>query len=190
MTLTDAELVTRAQEGNPDAFAVLVERHRDAIIRLLRRFVTSADDAQDLAQETFVSAFQHLSALRDGARFGPWLRRIALNAARQWWRHEACASLETLRDESAITGSNGSHAFDAGLERVREHVHDSLASLAPAGRSVVLLHYFDGFDYEETAALLDVPVSTVRGRLHLARRKLREEMAELARAKSKTEQRR
>lgn len=186
MEISDIDLVVRAQAGDPQAFAPLVDRYRTEIVRLVRRFARGADDAQDLAQEAFVAAFQHLPTLREPEKFAPWLHRIALNAARQWWRRESQISLEPLWDDSELAPASGARGADASLERLRALVQDALAALPPESRSVVLLHYFDGYDYGETAALLDVPVSTVRGRLHLARRKLREEMAELAPQKGKS----
>jgi RNA polymerase sigma-70 factor (ECF subfamily) len=180
---TDAELVARARAGDLDAFAALVNRHRGAIVRLARRLVVSVDDAQDVAQEAFVSAFQNLATLRDGARFGAWLRRIAVNAARQRWRQGEQLSLEVLWDDGCATWPENRVVESAGELRTR--VWDALAALPPEPRSAVLLHYFDGYDYVEMAALLQVPVSTVRGRLYLARRQLREEMRELAPPKKK-----
>lgn len=181
---TDAELVAQARAGDLDAFAAIVNRHRAAIVRLARRLVVSVDDAQDVAQETFVSAFQNLATLRDGARFGAWLRRIAVNAARQRWRQGEQLSLEALWEEGLADRLPDCGAQRAS-EQLRARVWDALAVLPPEPRSAVLLHYFDGYDYAETAALLQVPVSTVRGRLYLARRQLREEMRELAPPKKK-----
>src|SRR5207249_302088 len=186
MEISDSELVIRAQAGDPRAYAALVERYREDVVRRARRFARGDDDAQDLAQETFVAAFQHLAELREPEKFGPWLHRITLNAARQRWRREAQISLEPLWEDSDPGFPHVDlHAGEAE-QRLRALVRDALDALPPEPRSVVLLHYFDGYDYGETAALLDVPVSTVRGRLHLARRKPRKEMAELAPQKTKT----
>lgn len=168
-----------AREGDVDAFAGLVDRHREAIVRLARRLALSADDAQDVAQEAFISPFQRLETLRDSARFGAWLRRIAVNAARQRWRQGDQLSLELFWGDASSLGCEDG-AADSASEQLRARVQEALAALPPEPRSAVLLHYFDGYDYAETAALLRVPVSTVRGRLYLARRQLREEMRELA----------
>ncbi len=180
MEISDSELVVRAQAGDPHAFAALVERYREAVVRRARRFARGDDDAQDLAQETFVAAFLHLIELREPEKFGPWLHSITLNAARQWWRREGQISLEPLWDDSDPGGPSVDRLDGEAEHRFRALVRDALDALPPEPRSVVLLHYFDGYDYGETAALLDVPVSTVRGRLHLARRQLRKEMVEMA----------
>jgi RNA polymerase sigma-70 factor (ECF subfamily) len=187
METSDAELVARARAGEVDAFAELIQRHRESIAHLARSLVPSRDTAEDLVQETFVLAFQHLASLRDGSRFVVWLRQITLNTARQWGRREAQISLEPLWDEAGAIRPGTERSSDPTAERLRARVRDALRDLSPETRTAVLLHYFDGYDYGEAAALLDVPVSTVRGRLYLARRRLREEMAELAPAKNKTE---
>lgn len=185
MEKTDAELVERAQAGDVEAFSELIQRHRHAVARLARSLVPGHDQAQDLTQETFVLAFQHLASLRDGSRVGAWLRRILFNAARQWWRHERQVSFEPLWDDAVDPQLDSQHSSRTAYDRLRQRVRDALDELSPELRTAVLLHYFDGFDYGEAAALLDVPVSTVRGRLYLARRILREEMAELAPPKHK-----
>jgi RNA polymerase sigma factor (sigma-70 family) len=123
---TDAELVAQARAGDVDAFAALVDRHREAIVRLARRRVVSVDDAQDVAQEAFVSAFQRLETLRDGARFGAWLRQIAVNAARQRWRQG-----EQLSPEWRVTASLGARDLLAALEEVARFEAFLAASARP-----------------------------------------------------------
>src|SRR5262249_34371934 len=122
---TDAELVVMAREGDVDAFAALVDRHREAIVRLARRLVVNADDAQDVAQEAFISAFQRLETLRDSDRFGPWLRRIAVNAARQRWRQGEQLSLELVWGDASSLGCENGAAESAG-EQLRARVREAL----------------------------------------------------------------
>lgn len=168
----DAPLVDRSLKGDADAFAELVSRHQKRIHNLAYRMSQSADEAADLAQETFVRAWQQLDTFRADARFSTWLYRLAvhvcLNAAR------AAASRNKTRDNFSRESLSESYEVDTNAESERvERVHLALQRLEPSLRAAIVLTVFDGLDHAEAARLLGCAETTVSWRLFMARRKLR-----------------
>jgi RNA polymerase sigma factor (sigma-70 family) len=175
-------LVRRAQAGDPRAVACLVERHHDALTRFCRHLVGEA--GPDLAQETLLRAVPALGRLREPARFPAWLLGIAANLARKWWRRRARwpLSLEGLAEAypdvpwpAAPLWSPAAGEPEAAAVRAEEarRLGAAVGALPAPLRRVLVLHYLDGLSYAEIAAALDVPVSTVKGRLFKSRARLR-----------------
>jgi RNA polymerase sigma factor (sigma-70 family) len=166
---SDGELVAAARGGDRAAFAVLLDRHAERVGLLAGRMLRP-EDAEDVVQEAVLQAFLGLERLRDADRFGSWLYGITLNLARMRLRRREPLLLDAgTVEQSAPDGG-------AGLEAVRE----ALDVLPPREREAVVLHYIEGLDTNEVASLLDARPGTVRVRLHRARRRLREGLAELA----------
>jgi RNA polymerase sigma factor (sigma-70 family) len=168
---TDNEAL-RASRTDPRAFVAIFERHFDAVNRYLRRRV-QADLADDLTAETFVRAFQHrrrYRAERDDAR--PWLYGIATNLAREHLRREQ-------REFGAFARTLIDPAGEVALpDRAGGAIAGALASLNDGERDVLFLYAWAELDYEEIAEALAIPGGTVRSRLHRARGKLRELLAD------------
>jgi RNA polymerase sigma-70 factor (ECF subfamily) len=180
----DVELVRRAQGGERAAFDELVRLHLPRMQRIARSFALLWEDAQDLCQEAFVSAYSHLDELRDPARFGEWLAAILRNLGRSWQRRQrvqpSLLSLEAEGAEAEIDRAALAAAADSREQsEVRQMVADVLAASSPEQRDLLRLHYLHGYDYQETAALLRLPIPAVRGRLHRARTALRKEFAQM-----------
>ena len=183
-------LVRAAQGGDAAAVACLIERVEPALHRFSVRLAGEAG-ADDLTQEVLLRACRALGSLEQPARFEAWLFAIAANLARRWWRQQLRwpISLEGLAAAypdlpapawtSAWTSLTPPEASpdvvfeEAEQSKALQAALDSLP--APLGR-VVALHYLDGLDYREVAAALDVPVSTVKGRLFKSRRRLQKEL--------------
>ena len=173
---TDAEALAAACH-DPHAFAVVFERHFDAVFRYLRRRV-GRELAEDLAAEVFAEAFrgrQRYDASRADAR--PWLYGIAVNLLRHHYREE-----ERKLRAFARSGIDEVVTDDRALDRVEatsasREIAVVLASLPAAEREVLLLHAWAEFDHAEIAEALAIPPATVRTRLHRARARLRERLA-------------
>jgi RNA polymerase sigma factor (sigma-70 family) len=174
--LSDADVLARARH-DPPAFAALFDRHAPAVHRYLDRRV-GRDGADDLLAEVFRIAFEHRDSYRpehDNAR--PWLFGIASNLVHKAHRSEArrlraLARLSTPREGSDPALTRVEEVLDARSDVAA--VVRGLLLLDPRDRDVVALVAWEGFSYEEVAVALDVPVGTVRSRLHRARRILRE----------------
>lgn len=176
---TDRVLVARAAAGEADAFRALVERHQARIVSLLHRLCGCPEQALDLAQETFVAAYRHLGSFRQESRFSTWLHAIAVNQARSAARRRRpVASLDAVAADgrrSCPEPTADVPAASATLEReeLAGRITAALARLDGRYREVVVLADMQDASYEEIAATLDIPVGTVRSRLHRGRTELR-----------------
>src|SRR5919108_345836 len=183
-TAGTAQVVARAQAGDATAFACLVERHGDTLRRFCARLAGADGSAEDLVQETLLRAFRALPGLGDPERFEAWLLAIAANLARTWWRQQARwpLSVEALQLAYPDLPWEGLRSPVWSPDRIVEEAEQArilrraLEALPPAMGRAVALHYLGGLDYQEVAAALDVPVSTVRGRLFTSRHRLRTEL--------------
>ena len=168
----DRELVAQAQAGETEAFAALVDRYRDAVLGVAYHYLGSFEDAQDAAQETFVRAYLHLKELRDPAKFGPWLRRIAATCCAGLLRQrgDRMLSLEDVPEPSSARESEDDRLA------ARLMVREALSRLPERARLATTLYYINGYSHREIADFLEVSVAAVRSRLSSARKRLREEM--------------
>ena len=192
-TATDRGLVAEAVAGSRSAFTTLVQRHEGQIHALLERLCGCHETARDLAQETFVSAFKNLHTFQHRSEFFTWLYRIACNHAFTARRRPNAFS-SGLHDPSRATSAHaGSPAaqpcepvapdtdVSARLdqEELRQQLANALGQIDDRFRQVVVLCDMQGASYEETAEILEVPIGTVRSRLHRGRTSLRQILADL-----------
>ena len=177
MNKSDAELVRKSLSGSPgadEAFAQLVARYRPAIFGLAFAATGTAAEAEDLTQETLIAAYLSLSHLRDPARFGEWLKGIARNLVRMWYRRHA--------GTPALDGGHVLEALDDGSFRAPEErldqreslarIREAVQQLSTGNQQAISLRYWAEMSYSEIGAALNVPVSTVKSRLHKAKRQL------------------
>ena len=152
------------------------------------RLIGSAEDAEDILQDTFVRAFEKLDQFQGDSSFYTWIYRIAVNLALSGYRRRRVRSCFTgfNRQRQPVAQEDPpDESPDADptlpLERAEREkiVEDALNKLGPEHRAVVVLKDFDGHRYEEISAILNVPVGTVRSRLHRARCELRERLRSL-----------
>jgi RNA polymerase sigma-70 factor (ECF subfamily) len=168
------ELVRRAQAGEREAFEMLVERHAAEIYRLAAAIVGEAD-ARDVAQETFVTAWQQLPRLRRPGSFDAWIRRTCVNRSRNWLRsrdrrgHEApFASIGDLTERVPDRGGDFRGAVEA-----RALLEPAFHRLSVDQRAVLALHYSMGYSIAEAADALGVRVGTAKSRLSSGLARLR-----------------
>ena len=182
----DAELVALARSGSKEAFGRLVERYLPMAHHIALGMVASEDIAQELAQEAVLQAYLSLNHLRDEAAFKSWLYGIVLNVCRSYIRDQKTIffSLEDLSGGLQFSAIPFSGPVPDPREVVEERelyrlVLDSVNTLSPKNRAAVLMFYYDQLSLREIAATLGVSVVTVKGRLHKARRQLREQLLAL-----------
>jgi RNA polymerase sigma-70 factor (ECF subfamily) len=170
--LTEESLVHGACAGDLEAMRHLYERHSSRVYTVVRRLVADDDQAADLAQEAWASAFQKIRGFRGASAFGTWVHRIAVNAALTWLRQQARRrDLEQGMDGAATLGNPDHWPATAVPERVT--VQRAL-DLLPAGyRAVLWLHDVEGFTHEEIGARLGIAVGTSKSQLSKARARLR-----------------
>jgi len=160
MANEDAMLVGRVLAGETEAFALLVERHQRWAINLAYQLLGSADEAEDVAQDAFVVAFQKLGQLRRRANFCAWLRKIVLHQALR--RRRQLARTAPLEVDVGDNGASTGHQTAVAVHQVLRELPDHLAV-------VLVLRELQALSYREIAAALGVPIGTVRSRLHAAR---------------------
>ncbi|RYX85891.1 sigma-70 family RNA polymerase sigma factor [bacterium] len=173
----EAQLLERARLGEREAIAVLLGRHRERIVSLAFSILRDRDSAEDAAQEIFVRAFSQLPRFRGESAFSTWLYRVALNFCLERQR------VQIRRDsllENALDEPKG-HLDGSFARRVetRELVGEALGDLGKGLRVALLLREWQGLSYEEIADILQLPVGTVRSRLHEARRRFQAKWIEL-----------
>jgi RNA polymerase sigma factor (sigma-70 family) len=159
------EIVARAREGEADAFGLLVRRFQDMAVGYGYSILHDFQLAEDAAQEAFFEAYRTLPKLREPAAFAGWFRRIVFKQCDRITRRRVIA---TVPLETAAEPLRPSDA-----EERKAEVFDAVRQLPEHERSVVTLFYIGGYSMEEVATFLEVPVSTVKGRLHSARERLR-----------------
>ena len=181
----DLELIEAFRRGREGAFDDLVRRHEARVWRLCGRILSDDDAALDAAQESFVKAWKALPRFKGDARFSTWLTRIAINQCRNELRrrrtvkHTQPLSLDApSRDgESSAAGTVaalGQDPYEAARGRaVATALTTALAEIDDEAREVILLRDAADLSYEEIAEILEVPVGTVRSRLHRARGEVR-----------------
>lgn len=175
----DQELIDRCLAGRSEAFGSLVERYQQRLFQSLVHVLGSRDDAEDVAQEAFIHAFQKLTSFRGESAFYSWLFRIALNAAATARRktRRVAASLDQQAElgwEPLDHGAAPERGVDLAEEQVM--VQQALADLPEEFRMVIVLKEMEGLRYEEIAQIIEIPVGTVRSRLHRGRQELRQRL--------------
>jgi RNA polymerase sigma-70 factor (ECF subfamily) len=163
-------LVELARGGDEEAFASLIRMAGDLLMAIAFRILRDVDRAEDAVQQSIVTAWRQLPALRDPDRFQAWLYRVLVNAcyleARRTRRWDANVR---LLDPDLSGGSSD------GLLSVedRDEMDRAFRRLPPEQRAVLVLHYYLGMRHAEIAETLDVPVGTVKSRIHYASATLR-----------------
>ena len=184
----DQDLVRAARAGDQAAFEALVARHERRIYGLARRLTGSEEDAQDVTQQTFISALQHLAGFRGQAAFGTWLTTLAAHAAFKVLRRRR--RLPTTSLDQAVAPDDDGHVphpeFIADWrdtpDRLAQHAETrglldtAIAELDPSHRAVFLLRDVEGLPIKDTARALGISAPNVKVRLLRARLQLRERL--------------
>ena len=180
----DAQLIDQTLAGRPEAFGELVLKYQDRLFNTIFHVVGHAEDARDVVQEALVQAFIKLETFRRESEFYTWLYRIAFNkAVSHRRRRRPAASMERAKEFANLEPQAKDNDNDPVGNLVQKErccqVRDAIARLGEEYRSVIVLREIDGCCYETIAEVLELPVGTVRSRLHRARIQLKEHLGEM-----------
>jgi len=183
-TETDAVLVQRARDGEYAAFEALFERHRTLVYRFAYQMTGKRDDAEDMVQEAFVRAYQHLARYRDEAKFTTWLLRIVTNLctdqARMSNRRNALEQQEAAGALDWMTlGSHDDPVENLEGDRRKLALRKALAALPLHHRTMIVLRDLEEREYPDIAAIVGCTVGGAKLRVLRARRALRDRIAPL-----------
>jgi RNA polymerase sigma-70 factor, ECF subfamily len=177
--MSDGEIIARIRTGDTGAFAELVRRHQGRVHGMALRTTGTPEDAEDLAQDVFLSVYRGLAGFKGDAQFTTWLYRIAWNRCADWLRRNRKPGRRTVPLEEAddvVDGRTDPSAETVGRDDHRR-LRRAIDGLDEHYRSVIELAGVQGMSYAEVGTVLGLPVKTVETRLYRARRLLRERLA-------------
>lgn len=175
MGYEDSCLVERCLQGDRSAFADIVERYKRQIYSITYSMTHNHADADDLSQDTFIRAYENLRRFRLGTSFHSWLRRIAVNICIDHLRHKKRFPENGLDDHPEMPSGHNPHN-NAESNELMTSITKAVDSLPADQRTVVVLREMQGFGLKEIAGIMNCSESTIRWRLHYARKKLREKL--------------
>jgi RNA polymerase sigma-70 factor (ECF subfamily) len=174
---SDAALVKRVQEGDKQAFNLLVLKYQTKIVNLVMRYVRDPDEANDVAQEAFLKAYRALPRFRGDSAFYTWLYRIAVNTAKNYLVAAKRRPVEydlDLQDPEQYDMQARLKDIDSPervimKDEVQQTIGEAIEDLPEDLRTAIVLRELEGMTYEEIAETMDCPVGTVRSRIFRAR---------------------
>lgn len=174
----DAALVARARAGDPDAFESLARRHLAAAHRVALGRVRNSQDAEDVCQDAFVTALKKLDSCERPEQFRAWFLTIVRNRAHNVRKYQDVRRTEPIEHAGAAATRDDPHA-DVDRRRIRTRITEALATLTDLQRQVVVFHDYEGRRHQEIGDALGISPGASRFHLHVARKRLREELADL-----------
>jgi len=182
--VSDWELVARAGSGETDAFAALVRRYQVPVIHFCQRMVGSVEDAEDIAQESFVRLYRNVPRLKPKAKFATVMfgiaRNLALNHlrdAKRRGKHVTTSMAGHDNVERPVADEKSRPDRETRLREIETLIEGGLARLSPEHREVLVLRELQGLDYEAIARIVRCRKGTVKSRLARARAQLRAHLA-------------
>lgn len=173
---TDEEIARLVQDGNVDIFGELVVRYETKLKRYAQKFLSRQEDIDDLVQDVFIKAYEHLNSFDASLRFSPWIYRIAHNLFVNELRRKSRYGFGVFDADVILPLVPAKETADADTlaEELKGEMEESVSALAPKYREVIILHYFENLSYQEISDVLQIPVTTVGVRMTRARAKLKE----------------
>jgi len=167
-------IIARARRGDADAFEQLVVAYRDQVFRLALRMCGNEADADEVAQEAFLSAWKALPNFRGDSQFSTWLYQLTSHAAIDLMRRGKRQSAPEDITEVSAPDPGPSPQQQAERSETRQAVRDAMGQLSPEYRQIVVLRFLQELSYEEIGAVLKLPPGTVKSRLNRAKSQLKD----------------
>ncbi|SDH75821.1 RNA polymerase, sigma subunit, SigW [Aneurinibacillus thermoaerophilus] len=184
LDITEQRIIQRAKNGDRDAFAELVDLYKDKIYHVSYRMLGNRQEAEDVAQETFLRVYANLDSYDPKYKFSTWIYRIASNLSIDVIRKRK----KNLSIDAEITGADGVDWHDrladtskgpeeeVLTDELQEEVQGAIMGLSPKYRVVMLLRYIENLSLQEISEVVQLPVSTIKTRIHRGREALRKKL--------------
>jgi RNA polymerase sigma factor (sigma-70 family) len=186
-SVDEAQLVALARRGDLEAYDQLVRRYQERIYATVYHMTANHEDANDLAQEAFIKAFQALKTFKGGSSFYTWVYRIAVNKTINFLKQRKNRSQMSLNDldfnaehdpDLVALISDKTPRREAALTELQEKLNAAMLTLSEPHRLVVTLHDIQGLSHEQIAEIMECNVGTVRSRLFYARQQLQAQLSD------------
>jgi len=174
----DRDLILRARRGEADAFGELVSRYQTGVFNVCYRVLNERREAEDLAQETFIRAYERLNTFDLERPFGPWIRRVAANLCLNLLSSQPAPAAELDEERDADESQKPEAAYE--VRERSEQIRAALASLPSQYRLAVELRHYQELSYDEIAETMGIPLSDVKSHLFRARKLLAEKITRTA----------
>ncbi|ATF10796.1 RNA polymerase sigma factor SigW [Brevibacillus sp. HB1.2] len=184
MDFVEKRLTQRAKRGDREAFAELIEIYKDKIFQLAYRMVGNRQDAEDIAQETFLRVYANLHSYDDSYKFSTWIYRIATNLCIDRGRKkrpdfsldEETEPGQGLDWYSRLSSNERTPEDKVVTQELQETVQDALSHLQPKYRSIMILRYIEDLSLQEISDIVKLPITTIKTRIHRGREALRSKL--------------
>lgn len=184
MDFVEKRLTQRAKRGDREAFAELIEIYKDKIFQLAYRMVGNRQDAEDIAQETFLRVYANLHSYDDSYKFSTWIYRIATNLCIDRGRKKRpdfSLDEETELGQgmdwySRLSSSEKTPEDKVVTQELQETVQGALSQLQPKYRSIMILRYIEDLSLQEISDIVKLPITTIKTRIHRGREALRSKL--------------
>lgn len=174
MNVTDQQLITETLEGNTKSFGVLVERYQDFVFTIIVRMVKVKEEAEEVAQDTFIKAFKSLVSFRGESKFSSWLYSIAyrkaLDRIKKNNRHRTTEFLDETTETSFTTIENGLHYLEA--KEKSQKINDCIMKLNEDEAAIITFYYFEEQSVREISAITNLTEDNIKVKLYRGRKKL------------------
>ena len=184
----DRQLVERVQQGDKEAFGLLVNKYQRKLARLLSRFIRDQAEVEDVTQEAFIKAYRALPSFRGDSAFYTWLYRIGINTAKNYLmaRGRRAPTSTEVEAEEAEGYEEGEQLRDINTpesvlltSEIAETVNKTIEQLPEELRKAIQMREIEGMSYEDIAQAMDCPIGTVRSRIFRAREAIAEQLRPL-----------
>ena len=184
----DQVLVERAQQGDKQAFSLLVTKYQRKLARLLSRLIRDPAEVEDVTQEAFIKAYRALPSFRGESAFYTWLYRIGVNTAKNYLVSQSrrAPTVTEYDSEDAESFEEGDQLRDINTpelmllsKQIGETVNEAMEALPEELKTAIMLREIEGLSYEEIAKIMDCPIGTVRSRIFRAREAVAEKLRPL-----------
>ncbi len=185
----DSEVIQRAQQGDPDAFAALFHAHKARIYSVCLRMTNNAAEAEDLTQDAFLQVFRKIATFRGDSAFSTWLHRIAVNTVLMHFRKKSLCQVSLDEPYSSSDGAKIRREYGAKDNRLsgcvdRVALAAAIKELPHGYRTIFLLHEVEGYEHQEIAEMLGCSVGNSKSQLHKAKLRIRELLARVPETQS------